>query len=340
MAAASEARAGLGERPLRAGLLIANHMLSRDEPDHRRLRKLVDRSFQRRDIGHMRGRIEAIADRLLDQMGDRGEIDLVSTYARRLPMAVICDLLGLAEADQESFGIWTRKMVDIKGPLDVFGFIGGLDALIGYLQAQIEDCRRKPRAGLIADLVREEQDGDRLSESELLSMILLLLVAGFETTSHLISGAVLALEAHPEQKAWLLAEPQARIERAVEELARFVTPVETTKPRYVAQDVTFFGQEMSRGDVVLPSLAAANHDPAVFGHPDRLDLDRFPNPHLVFSSGIHFCLGMQLARVEAQSALLRLYARRPNLQVIAPDRLPWIEQLGIRGMRSLPVRFG
>jgi len=129
------------------------------------------------------------------------------------------------------------------------------------------------------------------------------------------------------------------MERAVEELARYTSPVQSTKPRFVSRDGEFFGQTLKRGDIILALVAAANADPAQFDQPDRLKLDRFPNAHLVFSSGIHFCLGMQLARVEAQCALSRLYARYPNLQIVQPDDLKWIERLGIRGVKSLPVRL-
>jgi cytochrome P450 len=164
-------------------------------------------------------------------------------------------------------------------------------------------------------------------------------VAGFETTTHLIGDSIIALEQNPEQKAWLLADPADRMERAVEELARYNSPVQSTKPRYVARDTVFFGQSLHRGDQIIAYLAGANADPAQFDQPETLALDRFPNPHLVFSSGIHFCLGMQLARVEAQSALRRLYARYPDLQIAPPDQIEWIEQFGLRGVRSLPARL-
>ncbi|HEX7947650.1 MAG TPA: cytochrome P450, partial [Phenylobacterium sp.] len=199
--------------------------------------------------------------------------------------------------------------------------------------------RHDPRPGLIAELVRAEEQGDVLDASELLSTVVLLLIAGFETTTHLISDSVLALEQHPEEKAWVLADPAGRMERAVEELARYNTPVQSTKPRYVAQDTEFFGQRLKRGELIMALLGAANADPAEFETPAELRLDRFPNPHLVFSSGVHFCLGQQLARVETQSALTRLYARFPDLQLAQPDRIDWIERLGIRGVKALPLRL-
>ena len=322
--------------------LLTENMLMKDEPDHRRLRKLVDGAFQRRDVQAMRGRIEGLADHLLDQVENEaradGEADLVAGFARRLPLEVICELLGLPGQDRDSFAQWTSASTSVTGAWGFFRALGALKRLIRYVRGQIEACRREPRPGLITELLREE-DGDRLTENELISMVFLLLVAGFETTTHLISTSVIALEQAPDQKAWLLADPTARMERAVEELARHTSPVQMTKPRYAAQDMDFFGQPLARGDLVVAFLAAANHDPEVFAAPDALRLDRFPNPHLTFGSGIHFCLGMQLARVETQAALARLYGRFPDLQIADVERLDWIERLGLRGVARLPVQI-
>ncbi|HEY3888493.1 MAG TPA: cytochrome P450 [Caulobacteraceae bacterium] len=318
---------------------MTNNMLLKDEPDHRRLRKLVDRAFARRDVLTMRGPIEQIADRLLDQFEGRETVDLANDYARRLPMAVICDLLGVPDEDRDAFSGWTRSALTMKNAFGLFRAVGSIDKMIGYVRGQIGESRKAPRPGLIGDLVRDEEDGDKLDENELLSMVALLLVAGFETTTHLIGDSIIALEQNPEQKAWLLADPADRMERAVEELARYATPVQSTKPRYVARDAEFFGQSLHRGDLIIAYIAGANADPAQFDRPETLALDRFPNPHLVFSSGIHFCLGMQLARVEAQSALARLYARYPDLRIAPADQLDWIEQFGLRGVRSLPAQL-
>ncbi|HEY4940128.1 MAG TPA: cytochrome P450 [Rhizomicrobium sp.] len=319
--------------------LLSNNMLLKDEPDHRRLRKLVDRAFARRDVLAMRGAIEQVADRILDGFEGLEEVDLANEFARRLPLEVICELLGLPHRDRALFAQWTRAMLVLKNSFGLLRAVGAVGKMISYVRGQIEECRRAPRPGLIGELVRAEEDGDQLSEDELAAMVMLLLVAGFDTTTHLIGDSVLALELNPRQKAYLLADPAARMERAVEELARYTSPVQGTKPRYVAHDGEFFGQDLKRGDVIMALVAAANADPAQFEAPDELRLDRFPNPHLVFSSGIHFCLGMQLARVEAQSALARLYARFPDLQIAAPDRVQWIERLGIHGLKALPVRL-
>lgn len=318
---------------------MTSSMLLKDEPDHRRLRKLVDRAFARRDVLAMRGPIEKIADRLLDGLEGRETVDLASDYARRLPMAVICDLLGVPDEDRDAFSNWTRAALTMKNAFGLFRAMGSLDKMIAYVRDLIAESRISPRPGLIGELVRDEEDGDKLDENELLSMVALLLVAGFETTTHLIGDSIIALEQNPAQKAWLLGDPSNRMERAVEELARYTTPVQSTKPRYVSRDADFFGQSLHRGDLIIAYLASANADPAQFERPEVLALDRFPNPHLVFSSGIHFCLGMQLARVEAQSALARLYARFPHLRIPPPDQVAWIEQFGLRGVRSLPTQL-
>ncbi len=318
---------------------ITNSMLQKDEPDHRRLRKLVDGAFARRDVQAMRGSIEALADGLLDGLAGRETVDLALEYSRRLPLAVIADLLGLPPQDRDEFAEVARRALSITTTLSMVMAMGSMTRMIDYIREQVEAARRNPRPGLIAELIRAEDDGDSLDESELLSMVALLLIAGFETTTHLISDSVLALEQHPDQKAWLLADPAARIERAVEELARFSSPVMSTKPRYVAHDTEFFGQALPRGELIMALVGAANADPCEFDAPERLELDRFPNPHLVFSSGIHFCLGQQLARVETQVALERLYARYPNLALADPDHVEWLGRLGIRGPKTLPLRL-
>ena len=320
--------------------LLADNMLLKDEPDHRRLRKLVDGAFARRNILAMRGRVEAIADRILDGFEARGEVDLVGDFARRLPLDVISDLLGLPDDDHAAFAGWTRAALQMKPPFGMLRLVSSLGRMTVYLRTQIETSRRAPRPGLISDLLVAEQDGDRLSESELVSMVFLLLIAGFETTSHLIAASIVALEQHPDQKVFLFADPAGRMELAVEELARFTSPVQGSKPHFVSRDAYFFGARLGRGDMVMACIASANSDPAVFDRPEKLRLDRLPNPHLVFSSGIHFCLGMQLARVEAQSALGRLYARYPALDIGDPAALAWIEQIGIRGVSALPTRLG
>ncbi|MGH6737111.1 MAG: cytochrome P450 family protein [Methyloceanibacter sp.] len=319
--------------------VLTNNMLLKDEPDHRRLRKLVDQAFQRRRVRDMRGNIERIADKILDGLEGRAEGDLVGGFSRRLPLEVICELLGLPDQERGQFLTWARTATSMRNSFGILRAFLSMGSGIKFVRGQIEECRRNPREGLISELVRAEEDGDKLNENELVSMVFLLLFAGFETTTHLIGDSIIALEQNPVQKAYLFTDPASRMERAVEELGRYTSPVQSTKPRYVSRDCEFFGQRLGRGELIMAMLASANYDPAVFDEPDRLQLDRFPNPHLVFGSGIHFCLGMQLARVETQAALGRLYARFPRLQLAEPDRLQWIERFGLRGVKALPVRL-
>ena len=319
--------------------LLTNNMLLKDEPDHRRLRELVDQAFQRRHVRDMRHSIEQIADKLLDSFAGADQVDLANEYSRRLPLEVICELLGLPDQDRQVFSTWAKTATSMRSSFTIFRAFLSMRGVINYVRDQIEDCRREPREGLISELVRAEEDGDKLNEDELIAMVFLLFFAGFETTTHLISDSIVALDQNPDQKAYLLADPAGRMERAVEELGRYTTPVQSTKPRFVARDGVFCGQSLKRGELMMGLLAGANYDPAVFDAPDRLRLDRFPNPHLVFSTGIHFCLGMQLARVEAQVALGRLYARYPDLALAAPGQIQWMERFGLRGVKSLPVRL-
>lgn len=318
--------------------LLGDNLLVKDDPDHRRLRRLVDHAFARRDILALRGRIEAIADRALDRLDTTGEVDLVATFCNRLPLEVICELLGLPDADRDEFASWSR-IATLNGPLSILRSLGAVNRMSAYLRGQIEACRRAPRPGLIGELVRAREDGDSLSEDELVAMVLMLLVAGFETTANLIAGAVMTLEQHPRQKAWLLADPAGRMERSVEELSRYISPVQLTGVSFVVRDMELHGRRLRRGEPVMGLIASANTDPAVFDQAERLMLDRFPNPHLVFSSGIHFCLGMQLARLEVQSALARLYARFPDLELTAPGATAWSKRIGFRGPRVLGVRL-
>lgn len=320
--------------------LLTNNMLAKDDPDHRRLRKLVDQAFGRRGVLDMRPRIEAMADALLDEMAGKAEVDLVAAYARRLPLEVISDLLGVPAAERARFEAWSTSLTGVTGGLGMMRMLWSVGKLTGYVRAMIEQIRAAPRPGLIHEMIRAEAEGDRLGEDELIAMTFLLMVAGMETTTNLIAGSVLALERNPDQKAWLLADPPGRIERGVEELTRFVTAVAGTKPRYVADDTGLCGQPLGRGDTIMAFLAAANADPAVFEAPERLMLDRFPNPHLSFSAGVHFCLGLQLARVETQSALVRLYARYPDLRLAGPGTPDFAGRLGHTALRTLRILPG
>jgi cytochrome P450 len=319
--------------------VFSDNMLAHDNPDHRRLRRLVEQAFNRPSVEDMRGRIGALCDGLLDGLAGRGTVDLLEEWARPLPVAVICQLLGLPEEDRPKFTRWVRaifRSVSLSGMLLA---LPRIIRLLKYLRRHFEQCRQQPRPGLMSALVQAEQDGDKLSEDELLAMAFLLLFAGFETTVHLLGGGTLALLKAPEQKERLLND-WSLVPPAVEELLRFVSPVQMSEPRYVIRDQEFHGQSLRRGDCIVAWLGAANADPARFPDPEKLDISRSPNPHVSFGSGIHFCLGAQLARVEAQVGLERLFSRYPRLALaVADSELTYGGNMLLRALVALPVRL-
>jgi cytochrome P450 PksS len=318
---------------------LADNMLTMDEPDHTRLRGLVDEAFRRRAILDMEPRILAIADGLAAELfGEGSPADLVERYARRLPQMVICELLGLPDDDREKFMAWTASFTRITGVVGFLGLFPALAAIRGYIETRLETVRREGGEGLIAELVRvEKEGGGRLSPREMVAMVLLLLGAGSETTTHLISGSVHELLRNPSLRDWL-TEDWSRASLAVEEFLRFVSPVQFSKPRFVRKDVALGGVRLKKGERIMTMLAAANMDPDAFEHPARLDLERQPNPHLSFGSGIHFCLGHQLARIEGKCALSALFTRWPKLALAVPEsEIRWRERAGLRAIDRLPV---
>jgi cytochrome P450 len=320
---------------------LANSMLTTDEPDHTRLRSIVDEAFRRRAILDMEPRILAIATELAGELFSEGKpADLVERYARRLPLAVICELLGLPEADRPKFIAWTRSFTALTGALGFLRLLPALSALKRYLEAQIEAARKHGGEGLIAELIRVEKEGGRITGAEMVAMVFLLLGAGTETTTHLISGSVFELLRKPELRDWL-AEDWSRGNLAVEEFLRFVSPVQFSKPRFVGRDMELGGVPLKKGDKIMAMLGAANMDPQANEHPERLELERRPNKHLAFGTGIHFCLGHQLARIEGKCALLALFTRWPNLSLaVDPADIRWRERPGLRAVAALPVVAG
>jgi cytochrome P450 len=318
---------------------VANNMLTMDEPDHTRLRDIVDEAFRRRAVLDMEPHIRAIADRLADELfGGGSPADLVQRYARILPLSVICELLGLPPADRPKFIAWANSMAHLTNAFGFLRLIGGLFKMRRYLQGRLQVAREQGGGeGLIAELVRVEQEGGRITPGEMVSMVFLLLGAGSETTTHLISGSVFELLKDSARRDWLAAD-WGRAGLAVEEFLRFVSPVQFSKPRYVRRDVDLEGVKLKKGDRVMAMLVAANLDPDANACPERLDLDRRPNRHLSFGTGIHFCLGHQLARIEAICALQALFTRWPRLQLaVEPSQVRWRRRPGIRMIEKLPV---
>lgn len=317
---------------------VSNNMLTMDEPDHTRLREIVDEAFRRRAILDMEPRIRAITDTLANELfADGSPADVVERYSRRVPLAVICEVLGLPEADRPRFMAWTNSFTRLTNLMGFFGLIPAMMSMKRYLEGQLDLARMKGGEGLIAELVRVEKEGGRISGDEMVSMVFLLLGAGTETTTHLISGSVFELLRNPERRDWL-EEDWSRINLAIEEFLRFVSPVQFTKPRYIRKDIELGGVRLPAGDKIMAMIVAANMDPAESEHPEVLDLDRRPNRHLAFGTGIHFCLGHQLARIEGKCALEALLTRWPKLELAVPEtEIRWRARPGIRAIASLSV---
>jgi cytochrome P450 len=320
---------------------MASNMLTVDEPDHTRLREIVEEAFRRRAVLDMQPHIRAIADQLAEELfADGSPADLVKRYARILPLAVICELLGLPPSDRPKFIAWANTVARVTGAIGVLRMMRGLWWMKRYLEERLRLAREHGGEGLIADLVRVEMEGGRISADEMVSMLFLLLGAGSETTTHLISGSVYELIRNPALRDWL-EEDWSRIGLAVEEFLRFLSPVQVTKPRFVREDMDFGGVRLKKGDKIMAMLTAANMDPQANEHPERLDLERRPNRHVSFGSGIHFCLGHQLARIEGMCALQALFTRWPRLSLaVAPDQIRWRKRPGLRSIERLPVTEG
>jgi cytochrome P450 len=320
---------------------LANNMLTMDEPDHTRLRGIVDEAFRRRAILEMEPRILAIADELAGELFAAGSpADLVDRYTRRLPVAVIFELLGLPPSDRNKFMAWGDSVGRISGPFSFWRALLVYGALRPYLHERLQAARAEGGEGLIAELVRVEKEGGPISSEEMVAMVFLLLGAGSETTTHLISGSVFELLKNPPLRDWL-KEDLSRANLAVEEFLRFMSPVQFTKPRYVRRDVRLDCVELKKGDTIMVMIAAANMDPKANEVPEALDLERHPNRHVAFGTGIHFCLGYQLARIEGKCALQALFGRWPKLALaVSPDDITWRPNPGLRAIETLPVVAG
>jgi cytochrome P450 len=319
---------------------IEQHMLNRDGADHRRLRRLVTKAFTPRMVEELRPRIEEIASELLDAVQARGEMDVVEEYAFPLPITVIAELLGIPVADRDRFRRWSNAIVTPAFGPDALAEFGGLMVdFVAYLRALFERRRSEPSDDLISALLQVRDGGDALSEQELFSMVVLLIVAGHETTVNLIANAVLALLEHPEELAELRREP-ARVPAAIEECLRFDGPVERALNRWAAADVELGGHTIRRGDDVIVVLGSANRDPERFADPDVLDIGREDKKHVAFGRGSHYCLGAPLARLEGEVALTALLRRLPDMRLAVPrEELRWRPVPLFRSLVSLPVSW-
>jgi cytochrome P450 len=323
---------------------LATNMLLRDPPDHRRLRSLVDQAFLRQSIEALRPRLEALADEALDRFASQAAgaagVDLLAHYARPFPLAVICEILGLPPEDRPKFTRWASRFATSSSFLGIlWGLLAGISKMMRYVRQEFRRQTTQPRGGLVAALIEVEEAGDRLSEDELVAMVFLLLAAGHETTLHQITLSVLTLLDHPQQLAELTAD-WGLADSATQELLRYISFAQISKPRYARDDTEFYGQPIRRAQMIFACLASANSDPAVFENPERLNIHRQPNRHVAFGTGIHVCLGAKLASVEIAISLQRLFTRFPNLHLAVPrSEIRFMPRIGTRGLLALPVEW-
>ena len=335
-------------RPVQQGdgsswALMERMLLFLDPPDHSRIRSLVSKAFTPRAVSAVEPRVAELVGEMLDRIAPRGSVELMSELAYPLPARVICEMLGVPAEGQE---IIVRHAPAVAGRIDPSPMRGADDMaaadraaaeLTQYLESLIDSRRRSPGSDLLSALLAAEEQGDRLTHDELLSTVILLLIAGHETTANLIGNGLLALMGQPEQSEALMADPAC----AVEELLRYDGPIQMTE-RITLEDVEVGGRVIPARRIIILLLAAANRDEAVFADAGRLDLTRHPNPHLAFSSGAHFCLGSPLARMEARLALPAILDRlgggtAAGLSLAGPA--PRRNSFTIRGLSALPLSW-
>ncbi|MFD8811423.1 cytochrome P450, partial [Streptomyces sp. NPDC059627] len=290
-----------GYRGLALPPALDANLLNMDPPDHTRVRRLVSRAFTPRRIALLREPVRRTADALLDAMAPLGRADLIDAYAAPLPIAVICELLGVAEEDRTDFRSWTDALV-VPDPARPERAKEAVRALLAFFARLLARKRAEPADDLLSAMIAVRDEEDRLSEDELMSLAFLILFAGYENTVHLIGNATLALLRNPAQLAALRADPD-RLGPAVEERARIDGPAPLAIRRFPTEDVSIGGVTVPAGETVLLSLAAAHRDPRRFPEPDRLDIGRDATGHLALGHGIHYCLGAPLARLETEIAL-------------------------------------
>ncbi|MFD9435017.1 cytochrome P450 [Streptomyces sp. NPDC060002] len=319
------------------GNSIGLNMVQTDPPQHTRLRGLVAKEFTTRRIEALRPTIQRITDDLVDAMLPLGRADLVESFALPLPLAVICELLGVPASDRKTFHDWYLESTDFTRP-EVAA--AAAQAMTGYLAELLAAKRREPGEDLLSALAGRLGEEDGLTPEEMLGMAFVLLVAGYETAANLLSSGTLALLRHPDQLA-LLRRDWSLLGNAVEEMLRYEGPVETTAFRYTKEPVEIGGTVIDAGESVAVVLAAASRDPRRFAEPDRFDIRRDTRGHTAFGYGIHHCLGAPLARMQGAIAFRTLLERCPGLALDTdPGDLRWRPSLMLRGLHALPVTFG
>jgi len=316
---------------------LAAHLLNSDPPRHTRLRALVSKAFTAQRVERLRPRIEQVVDQLLDAMDGKAEADLIEDFAVPLPITIICELCGMAEADRENFRQWSLKLVGAGQDPDEVAHASKM--MVGYAHALIDGKRAAPGDDLISQLVQVSDGGDQLTQGELVSMIFVLAVAGHITTIYSIGNAVANLLMHPAELQRLRAEP-ALMPAAVDELLRFDGPSAVGTFRFSKAEIPIGGAVIPAGEILALSWHSANRDSSHFPDADRLDLGRRPVGSMAFGHGLHYCIGVPLAKMQIEIALGRLIDRYPGLRLaVAPEQLRRDDSALLRGLLALPVQL-
>ncbi|MDQ2903650.1 MAG: cytochrome P450 [Chloroflexota bacterium] len=321
--------------------VMVKQMLFLDPPNHGRVRGLASKAFTPRRVEILRSHIQEITDSLLDAVQDTGRMDVIADLAYPLPAIVTAELLGVPTSDWRQLTAWSADFAQVLGnfqhtPDSAPRVMRSLEEMIAYFRAAIREQRAHPRDGLIHAYLTAEIDGDRFTEEEVIANTIVTMVGGQETTTNLIGNGILTLLRHPDQLERLKAD-LSLIPPAVEELLRYESPSQHTA-RLAPEDTVLGGQPIKKRQAVIVVMGAANRDPERFPDPDRLDIARSDNRHVAFAWASHFCFGAPLARIEGQIAFETVLRRMPNLS-LEPGPITWRENLGLRGLKALPVTF-
>jgi pimeloyl-[acyl-carrier protein] synthase len=321
--------------------VMVKQMLFLDPPAHGRVRSLASKAFTPRRVEILRSHIQDITNSLLDAVRDKGRMDIIADLAYPLPAIVTAEMLGVPTSDWQQLTAWSADFAQVLGnfqhnPERATKVMRSLDEMIGYFRAAIQKHRKQPDDGLISAFLASEIDGDRLSEDEIVANTIVTLVGGQETTTNLIGNGMLSLLRHRDQLEKLRADASL-MPLAVEELLRYESPSQHTA-RLAPEDVELGDKKILKRQAVIAVMGAANRDPERFPDPDRLDVTRQDNRHVAFAWASHFCFGAPLARIEGQIAFATILNLMPNIS-LEPGPLKWRENLGLRGLRALPVAF-
>ncbi|MBI0378749.1 cytochrome P450 [Streptomyces albiflaviniger] len=330
----NKAHSGIGYKGFSLPPALDANLLNIDPEDHQRLRRLVSKAFTARRVESLRGSVQAAVDRLADDLASQGGGDLVSAFSLPLPLVVIGDLLAVPEADRRRFSTWVSNMLTPESPQQVKEAVENIHT---FLLDLVATRRGAPGDDMLSALIAVRDEGDQLTEDELVSLAFLLLMAGSENAQHLISAGLVTLLQHSEQAAELRAEP-GLLPEAVEELLRYAHPNQMAIRRFPTEPIEIGGTQIPAGDTVMLCLASAHRDPERYPSPDEFDIRREDKAHLALGQGMHYCLGAPLARMEIQIALHTLLHRFPQLDLaVPPQQLQWRASFRSRALKAVPV---